>query len=397
MDALIQKSNLKVSQTDLRFTRYLYNQLPWTQRMIGLFGARGTGKTTILLQYIKAHYGYNPKALYVSLDDLYFSENSLYDLAKTFYNRGGTNLFLDEVHKYPHWSQELKNLYDDFKDLQIVFTGSSIIEINKQQSDLSRRALYFELHGLSFREYLAIKQIMDKPALTLKQLLEDHQSIALEWVSDWKPLEHFNNYLRYGYYPVIMEDSASYYQRIEQIMNLIIENDLNFIEGYHIRNAIKIKQLLYILSVNVPFMPNIQKLAEKMGIARNTLMHYLFYLEKAKMVHSLYPTGKSISILQKPEKIYLHNTNLAYVLSPENINAGTLRETFFLNQVSAFHEVNAADRGDFMVDNHYIFEIGGKNKTNQQVQEIENAFVVKDDMVNGFGNKIPLWMFGFLY
>ena len=306
-------------------------------------------------------------------------------------------MFLDEVHKYKNWARELKNIYDTYKDLSIVFTGSSIIDLLKLDVDLSRRAITYHLHGLSFREYLEITGIAKLKPIDLKTVISDHTKVATQIAEKIKPLLHFDKYLKTGYYPYFIENLKVYYRRLEQTLNLVIESDLNFIEGFDAKNVIKLKQLLYILSANVPFKPNIVKLSEKTGINRNTLVTYIHYLEKAQLINAIYPSGISTSILQKPEKIYLNNTNLSYLLSEEKPNIGNIRETFFLNQLQCKHLVKAATKGDFVVDEKYIFEVGGKNKSQEQIYGLKNAFIVSDDIESGVYNKIPLWLFGFLY
>ncbi len=397
MESLKAKSNFLVTRTPLDFSRYLMEKIDWSWRLVGILGARGAGKTTLLLQYLKRNIGIGNEAMYASLDDIYFSGHTLYNLAQEFSNKGGKYLFIDEVHKYPSWSAELKNIYDSIPDLNVVFTGSSIIDLLKQDTDLSRRAITYELNGLSFREYLALNKTATIQAIDLRTILHHHSEISLELSSQFKPLLHFNNYLKHGYYPFFIESEELYQRRLEQVLQLTMENDLAFIDGYDPRNAFKIKQLLYIIAENVPFKPNLVRISEKIGIHRNTLINYLFYLEKAKIINLLYPSGISVSILQKPEKIFLNNPNLAWLLSEQTPNKGSLRETFFFNQISAAHIVKAPKAGDFEVDNQWIFEIGGEKKTAKQIHQIPNGYIVSDDIETGAYQKIPLWLFGLLY
>ena len=397
MESLKAKSNFLITRTPLDFSRYLMGKIDWSWRLVGILGARGAGKTTLLLQYLKRNIGIGNEAMYASLDDIYFSGHTLYNLAQEFSNKGGKYLFIDEVHKYPSWSAELKNIYDSIPDLNVVFTGSSIIDLLKQDTDLSRRAITYELNGLSFREYLALNKSATIQAIDLGTILHHHSEISLELSSQFKPLLHFNNYLKHGYYPFFIESEELYQRRLEQVLQLTMENDLAFIDGYDPRNAFKIKQLLYIIAENVPFKPNLVRISEKIGIHRNTLINYLFYLEKAKIINLLYPSGISVSILQKPEKIFLNNPNLAWLLSEQTPNKGSLRETFFFNQISAAHIVKAPKAGDFEVDNQWIFEIGGEKKTAKQIHQIPNGYIVSDDIETGAYQKIPLWLFGLLY
>lgn len=368
--------------------------------MIGVLGARGTGKTTLLLQLAAQELDpENPrKVLYVTLDDMYFTENSVVTLAEQFESLGGELLILDEVHKYPTWARELKNSYDFQRKLRIIFTGSSIIDLIKENVDLSRRAVFYNLPGLSFREYLKIEGIAGFEAIPLSTLLTQHEPLALQISKSFKPLAHFPAYLKGGYYPFFKENPNTYFIRIEQVLKLVLETDLQFIKGIDPQNIRKLYQLLYVLSQSVPFIPNISKLSEKIGLTRNTLLVYLDYLEKAKIINSIQAAGKSTSILQKPEKIYLENTNLGNAISRQEINTGSERETFFLNQLrNSGHEVHLPKFGDFLVDETYLFEVGGATKSNSQLQNEPNSFVAADGIEIGFGRKIPLWLFGFLY
>jgi len=397
MEQLKSKSNQLVSGLETTFSRYLNDKIDWSWRLNGILGSRGTGKTTMLLQQLKNKHQLNEDSIYVSLDDIYFSNNRFIDFAADFHQKGGIYLFADEVHKYKNWSIEFKNIYDTYPGLTIVFTGSSIIDILKQDADLSRRAIFYNLTGLSFREYLSLSEIYSAEPISLDFLLQNHVEIAAETIKKIKPLLHFENYLKYGYYPYFQENINLFYHRLGQTLNLVLETDLNFIEGFNHRNIIKLKQLLYILSANVPFKPNIVKLSEKTNISRNTLLSYLHYLEKAQIIQAVYPSGISTSIFQKPEKIYLNNTNLSFLLANNTPDKGTLRETFFLNQLKSKHRVEASKTGDFRIDDNYVFEIGGKNKTAKQIKDITKGYVVADDIEIGSYNKIPLWLFGFLY
>lgn len=307
-------------------------------------------------------------------------------------------MFLDEVHRYPDWAREIKNLHDTYKDLTIIFTGSSISDMLRQNADLSRRAVQYELPGLSYREYLLFTKNLEAPILTLPGLLSRHTQAAAGILDGFRPLMYFDEYLRNGYYPFFAENLNTYPIRLEQIVKMIIETDMRFIDGFDAANTRKIYQLLYILATNVPFKPNVSKLSAKIGIHRNTLVQYLHYLEKARLINSLSVAGKSTSTLQKPDKIFLENTNLHYTLAPENADRGTLRESFFLNQLrNAGHEVSLPAAGDFLVDGKFTFEIGGKGKSGAQLKGTRNSYVAADEMESGALNKIPLWLFGFLY
>lgn len=397
MENLKIKSNLIVQQQTLDIIRPLAKKIDWNDRLIGILGARGTGKTTLILQQLKSKYGLSNKALYITMDDIYFTANSLANFAVEFRQSGGKILFIDEVHKYPNWAAEIKNIYDFYKDLKIVFTGSSIIDISRQNVDLSRRAVQYELTGLSYREFLNFKGIINFDVLSLTDILNNHVEIANSIIGNFKPLQYLNDYFIHGYYPFFIENTATYHIRLEKVVRLIIEQDLQFIAGFNPHHSRKIYQLLYILSTNVPFKPNITNLSEKTGINRNMIVEYLHYLDSARLINSLTAAGKSISILQKPDKIFLENTNLLFAISPQNTDKGSLREAFFMNQLkNAGYEINAPLKGDFYVDNKYTFEIGGKNKSTKQLNDIADAFYAIDDIEAGIGNKIPLWLFGLL-
>lgn len=397
MEALAHKSKLVIDSISLDLIRSFYDTIDWSSRLIGIVGARGTGKTTLLLQRLKKEFAFSDQAIYLTLDDIYFTNNTLVDTIEHFRQKGGKYIFLDEVHKYPNWAREIKNIYDYFKDLTIVFTGSSIIDLLKQDVDLSRRAVMYELPGLSYREFLHFSGIASLPTYTLQEILANHVQICASINSQIKPLKHFDDYLKFGYYPFYSESKSTYHLRLEQVVKMIIEVELQFIDGFDIQKSRKIYQLLYILASNVPFKPNISKLSEKIGIHRNTLVNYIHYLEKARLINSLSSHGKSISNLQKPEKIFLENPNLCYVLASEGINKGTLRETFLLNQLKFKHQVSLPLKGDFLVDEIITIEVGGKSKNNKQIETVDNAYIAADNLEIGSYNKIPLWLFGFMY
>jgi uncharacterized protein len=399
MDQLIELFEKKIARTSTHFVRNVCNEINWNARLIGIKGARGVGKTTLLLQYIKLKLAHQlDQVLYVSLDHVWFNNHSLLELAHTFEQRGGKFLFLDEVHKYSQWSQEIKNIYDDYPELKIVFTGSSLLEILNARADLSRRAIVYHLQGLSFREYLAIETGKIFPVVeSLPYLLSNHTTLAREINDNIKLFKHFEEYLKYGYYPFYQEEKELYYNRIGEVLNMMLEIELPLLRNVEIAYVSKIKQLLTILAESVPFTPNVSKLSDKIGINRNTLLSYLHFLDEINLTINLFKQSGGISALQKPSKVYLENTNLMYVLARENSNKGNVRETFFANQVGYKHSLNYTDYGDFLVNEKYVFEIGGKSKTNRQIKEVKNAYIAIDDVTIGRDNKIPLWMFGFLY
>ncbi|MDR2206361.1 MAG: AAA family ATPase [Flavobacteriaceae bacterium] len=400
MKSLFPSFHRKLEETDMRFERYLKNKIEWNNRLIAITGARGTGKTTMILQHIKELYGENPEdVLYVSLDNIYFSINNLYSLAEDFYAHGGKELYLDEVHKYPAWAQEIKNIYDDFPKLKVVFTGSSMLQIFKSNADLSRRVRHFQLFGMSFREFLICEGLLQKSQtpFALAEILENHVSIAQKLLKKLTPLPAFQNYLKYGYYPYYQEDMNGYGERVLQTFNTIMESDLPNVESIDFYSINRIKKLFYILSEMVPFTPNISQLSQMVDVTRQSLTNYLQVLEKAHTVLLLKQKATGIRQMVKPEKIYLQNTNYNYALSAENPEIGNLRETFFFNQLQQNHDVTYNSETDFCIDEKYFFEIGGKNKSSRQIKNLNNAYLALDGLTTGFRNEIPLWLFGFLY
>ncbi len=397
MENLFDEQRIFLKDINLDFKRSLSTEIPWNERLLGIQGFRGVGKTTMILQYIKETYGNSEKALFVSLDNIYFSDNRLVDMVKYFVANGGEHLFLDEVHKYPNWSVELKNIYDLHKNLKVTFTASSLLEILNSKADLSRRAIVFFMQGLSFREYLNFTLNTNFKSFNLDDILVDHKQISDDILKEIKPLKHFKQYISSGYYPFFKQNEKFYYNRIQSIINMVIEIELPLLRDVEPSKTSKIKQLLYIISQSVPFKPNISKLAERVGVTRNTLVEYMNHLADTKLLNKLYASSYGISLLQKPDKLFLENTNLSFALANNNPDVGNLRETFFLNQLSVNHKVTYPKVGDFMVDDKYLFEVGGKSKTQKQITGIKNSFIAADDIEYGFRNKIPLWLFGFLY
>ena len=399
METLFEKFRKKLDATTTDFTRSVMHEIAWNEaRLIGLKGARGVGKTTLLFQYIKLHLSDKiNEVLYISLDNLYFNNNNLLALIDQFVKRGGNYLFIDEVHRYPNWSQELKNAYDDYPELRIVFTGSSMLEILNAHADLSRRAIVYTMGGLSFREYLSIKNIHTFQPYSLDEILKNHQEYAVQISKEIRPLQWFQGYLEGGYYPYFIESESLYRTKVEEVVRMMLEIELPALRGLENQYILKIKQLLMVLAESVPFTPNVSKLAERIGINRNTLIAYLKNLQDVGLTMHLFSESTGITRLQKPEKIYLENTNLMYALNPKQVNLGSIRETFWMNQLSQLHTVTLPQNGDFLIDNQYTFEIGGKNKSSKQIQGVNDAYVVKDDIEIGSAGVIPLWLFGFLY
>ncbi|WP_461532183.1 ATP-binding protein [Sinomicrobium sp.] len=398
MEFLIEQFRQKLKYTSLDFVRSLMSEINWNARLIGIKGARGIGKTTLLLQYIKLNLSESfNQTLYVSLDDIWFNNHSLVHLVRDFERQGGKYLFLDEVHKYPGWAQELKNVYDNYPALKIVFTGSSLLEILNARADLSRRAVVYSMQGFSFREHISVETGVDLPVLSLDQIIKNHHEEAQKINERIKPFEHFEKYLKYGYFPFYMEQPDLYLMRLGEVLNMVLEIELPLLRNIDLAYVAKVKQLLVIIAESVPFIPNVSKLSNKIGINRATLLSYLHYLDEIGLTQNLYKSARGISKLQKPSKIYLDNTNLIYLMARQNADKGNLRETFFLNQLTYRHSLRYTENGDFLVDDKFTFEIGGKGKKTKQIESVENAYVVADDILYGYQNKIPLWLFGFLY
>ncbi|OYT11229.1 MAG: AAA family ATPase [Bacteroidetes bacterium 4572_112] len=386
-----------IDGVSLDFQRYILNKLPWNERLVGIKGSRGVGKTTVLLQYIKLNYGQSDKALYISMDNFYFLEHRLFDFVEEFIAKGGEHLFIDEVHKYSNWSVELKNIYDHFPNLKVVFTGSSLLEILNSKSDLSRRALVYDMQGMSFREFLIYRYNMEFEPIGLDSILKNHTELSLDIGKKIKPLQYFSEYLRTGYFPFFDNNDELYYKRIQEVINMIIEIELPLLRNTDVSIIGKIKLLLYIISQSVPFKPNISALAKKMKVTRKTVLLYITYLQQAGVLNSIRRNSFGDGLLQKPEKIFLDNTNYMFAIMAEKPNIGNLRETFFLNQLSENYSITYPEKGDFLINEKYLFEVGGKSKGFKQIADIENSFIAADDIEFGVGNKIPLWIFGMMY
>ncbi len=389
MRTLYQKFETLLQNTTTDFKRYLYNDVSWKSRMLGIIGARGVGKTTMILQYIKENLD-SKSALYVSADDMYFGENKLIDLADDFYKNAGEYLFIDEIHKYPDWSRELKNIYDSFPTLKVIFTGSSVLDILKGSADLSRRAVIYKLQGLSFREYLKLFHDYETEIYTLEQIINNE--VKLENIQH--PLPLFTDYLKRGYYPFGIENEMNL--RLGQIIVQTLETDIPQYANLNVGTSRKLKRLLSIIAESVPFKPNFSKISEMINVSRNSLDDYFSYMEKAGLIEQLRNETSGIQGLGKVDKVYLDNTNIIFNLVGEKSNIGNLRETFFFNQMRVKNEVISSKRADFVIEN-YTFEVGGKNKQQNQIEKDNKSFVVKDDIEYGYRNVIPLWAFGLNY
>ena len=389
MEQLFEYFKRKLSETPIDLIRYKYGEIEWGGHALGLVGPRGVGKSTMLLQYIKMRLDVKD-TLYVSADHLYFSSHTLVDTADRFYKMGGKHLFIDEIHMYEGWSKEVKQMFDSYSDLQLVISGSSILEITKGMADLSRRVPIYEMQGLSFREYLHLFHGIKMEAIGVEQLLRhDYNIPGVE-----HPLPLFNDYLRRGYYPFGRD--VAYDIELMQVVAQTMESDIPIYLNANASIGRKLKQLLMVVAESVPFKPVMQKLADVTGINRNYIQDYLMYMERAGMIAQLRDAVGGIRGLGKTEKVYLDNTNLIYVLAPKRADIGNVRETFFMNQMRVVGDVMCSPVSDFLVDG-MTFEIGGRKKGQKQISDVKNGYVVKDDIEAGYANVLPLWAFGLLY
>ena len=394
METLIEISGKHVKNCSMNFVRFMLYEIDWNDRLIAIMGTRGAGKTTIMLQHLKENYGISGKAIYISLDNVYFAKNNLVDLADRFVKLGGKALYIDEVHKYPNWSIELKNLYDNYPELKVVFSGSSMLELYKGQGDLSRRLSSYVLPAMSFREFIELEHKITFPSVTLIDIIENHVDISYRICEKIKPIA---DYLEYGSLPFYRESRSKYHERLLNVVNMTLDYDLPSITPTDYAHVLKIKLLLKLISDLVPYKPNISKLAAQTGIDRKTVLKYLDLLHKSGLITMLLDATTSDSIFTKPQKIYLGNPNYMFALCDEKPNKGTLRETFFCHHLSAKYKLHVSGVSDFLVEKKYTFEVGGKNKGNYQIAAVPNSFVANDTIEYGFANHIPLWMFGFLY
>lgn len=390
MENLFITYKLLLENTDTNFVRYLHDQISWNSKLVAILGARGVGKTTLILQHIKLHDNID-EVLFVTADDLYFTTHTLFDLAQQFYQDGGKRLYIDEIHKYKGWSTAIKNIYDQIPRLKVVYTGSSILDLEKGSADLSRRKLEYHMTGLSFREYLQIDREIELPIHSLEEILSNKIEFPYE---KERPLQLFKEYLQYGFYPFFKEDG--YYIRLKSILNQTLESDIPNFAQMNVSTAQKLKKLLYIVAQSVPFKPNFSKLSKDLDVNRNSIPDLMFYLEKAGVINQLRKDTKGVKLLGKVDKVYLNNTNLAYAISDTTPNIGNIRESIFLTLMQTTQEITSSSVSDFTIGK-YTFEIGGKSKTQKQLEGIENGYVVKDDIEYGYKNIIPLWAFGLTY
>lgn len=399
MEQLKRRHLNRMQTVGLDFVRDMMNSINWNDRLILIKGQRGVGKTTLMIQRILKEFGSTDTStvLYVSLDNIYFATHGLLDFIEQFHKLGGKFLFIDEVHKYKNWSREIKNAYDEFTDLKMVLSGSSLVNLMEGEADLSRRCISYEMQGLSFREYLAMFHHQHFDAVSLEDILKHGNDVCTEVNGNIRPIALFNQYLRQGYFPFLIEGNDSYYTRIENVVNMTIESELPQLRRLDVNNIRKIQALLVTLSSGLPFILDTSKLSSVSGIARTTLLQYLLYLHESRLINLLYSDLLTVKRMQKPDKIYIENTNLLHVLS-DAVNRGTEREVFFVNQLSLSHQIEySKTAADFTIDQTYTIEVGGPSKGQKQLAGVADGYIAADDEEYVIGNKIPLWLFGFLY
>lgn len=399
MDKLYEKHQRMLAVTPTKIVRQCAKDINWNAQMLAIRGPKGVGKTTMMLQYIKQHFQpQDMSVLYCSLDGAYFTDHNLLDFVDTFYKNGGKHLFLDEVHKYPNWGREVKEIYDSYPELQVVLSGSSLLDMMTGDADLSRRCINHDIQGLSFREYLQFYKGIDLSACSLQELLDNPMPLCLQVNTLCRPLAFFREYLQFGYYPYYIKNKIDYYSAIEQVTYKIIDDEMPRICGVEVANTRKIKALMNVLAVTEPFEVDIKKLSVQTSLKRETILGYLNYMQRAKLLNLLYCDSTNIKKLQKPDKIYIENTNLLYTLANNPIKQGTIRETFAVNQLAYKHLVEyKKSNGDFLIDGKYTIEVGGSSKDYMQIANVADSYILADDIETPIGHKLPLWLIGFLY
>ncbi len=381
-----------VNAGDVKIARGLFHEIDWSARMIGIKGFRGVGKTTFLLNFIRENYGDSRDCLYVNLNDFYFSKRRIFSFADEFYKRGGKVLVLDQIHKYPDWSNELRQCYDELPGLQLIFSSSPVLRIFEGNDELKDIARIYHLEGLSFREFLNFRSNSSFEKLSLDDILVSHKEIVQDIIRDVRPLAFFPEYLRSGYYPYFTMNPEFYGESLLRHVNLALEIDVTYLNQIELKYLPKLRKLLQLIGAQMPFSPNVSKISAEIETSRTTVLNYLRYLKNARLIDLLFENGNN-GQLQKPEVVYLHNTNLLHIIAPDNINNRNLRTTFFYNQVAYTETVKSSKLLDFRVNNQYEFVVGGKYTQT----EGKNCFAAADMIETGEGNVVPLWLFGFLY
>ncbi len=399
METLFKRHDQYMANTPTLIVRETMDEINWNSRLLAVVGARGVGKSTLIRQYIKRNYNdYDRTVLYCAMDSVYFSNHSLIDLVETFVMNGGKRLFLDEIHKYLNWSKEVKEIYDLYPEIQVVISGSSLLQILNADADLSRRCVRYTLSGLSFREFLRFYKGIEIRKYSLDEILSNPGPLCSDVTSQCKPVQLLKEYLTYGYYPFYLEGPNDYYTKIEQIINFIIEVELPLLRNVNVANTRKIKALVSIIASEVPYEVDSSKLAKSIGVARDTVIEYMNHLGDAKVFNLLYSDAKNVGKLTRPDKVYLENPNLLYALSSSEVQIGTARETFVIGQLKNAHVVEyGKQHGDFRIDCKYTFEVGGKNKSFSQIAGVKDSYILADDIETPLGRKLPIWTVGFLY
>ena len=404
LEELFYNHRKVVANAALGFRRYLYDAVVWDEAAVCIMGARGTGKTTLLLQHYHEKYGDVEKCLYLSADNIEVMSLGLFKLAKEYFNHGGRALIIDEIHKYPEWQIELKNIIDVFKNKEILVSGSSALELTEGKADLSRRLVYYKLSGLSFREYLELKENIKIPVHGFEEIVNNHVKIAQKIISNKPILKCFKEYLAGGYYPFFIEGEATYFSKLLNVIEKVLYEDVAIVSNIKKSNIAALKKILWMVASSVPFCANIEKLSRDLGLSKEYVYAYLEYLEGAELITSICSDSKGHNRIRKSMKLYIENTNLLHAINSNNMlvsEQGSVRETFFVNQLKGYAPLFLCDAGDFVVygkDNKkYTFEVGRKNKTTAQIKDIANSFVVADNVEIGYGNKIPLYLFGMMY
>ncbi len=400
LEELFYMHNRVVMNVPLKFQRYLYERIDWDSPAVCITGARGVGKTTLLIQHYHEKYGDVEQCLYISADNIEVAANGLLNTAKEYFKYGGLALIIDEVHKYPDWQQELKNILDTFKDKKIFVSGSSSLGLKSTKADLSRRLDSYDLGGLSFREYLELKEGLVIAPVSLEKLLKDHVSMAQKIAHQGSILRSFKHYLTGGYYPFFMESESAYLSKVLNIIEKVLYEDVVIDGKVKASNVPVLKKILWLLATSSSFTVNINKMSRDLAISREYVYEYINYLESAGLIHCLHSTGKGYALVRKPQKMFLRNPNLLVAINSHLRSAseqGSLRETFFVDQLSTITGVSPDDRGDFMLADKYVVEVGGSGKSFRQVRGLKDAYLAVDGIEIGQGNRIPLYMFGFLY
>ncbi len=396
VDNIYQISNRLISHVNLKYKRSLYSRINWDNRLIGIKGPKGVGKTTLMLQHIKEAFADLREVLYVSMDNIWFANNTLEDLVQYHYTHGGKAIFLDEIHKYKGWQTSVKNIYDSYPDLKIVYSGSSILKLKAADPDLSRRLRSYDLYGLSFREFLEYKGLLEYRILSLDEILADHVNICLDITGRIKILPEFEEYCHQGYFPYFKEEGDGFGERLKEAVLQTIDWDIPAVENVEYSTCMKLKKLLMILASQVPFIPKMNELYQQLETNREQGLKLLTLLNDAQLIGTMSKKAKAFKHLSSPDKMFLDNPNMLYALS-ERVETGTARETFFRRQLSCVAGLSLPEKGDFKVDDKYLFEIGGPKKSFEQIRDMPDSFVAADGIETGHGNKIPLWIFGFLY